>query len=218
MIGGLFSFRLSCWLGGGPWDFRDSPESKFPFFFKDLSLWIWDLDFGLGLELRLFNIKALKTFVKASLVRSSSSCFENRKWSYPEWEKVQTEYENTYKYIFAKLRSILNLNSQFLVWFWLCLSPDNFGKVQALSQSHIPIIILTDLMCYTHWPHLLTSYWILKVFWKEHGFGEVKAYHSWDSSGSEAQIWHTHKTTEYIAKGWIILKFKTNIWTKSKRW
>ena len=58
-----------------------------------------------------------------------------------------------------------------------------------------------------------------KVFVKELGLERVKTCHySWDSSGSDAQIWQIHKTTGYREKGLIMLKFNTNIWEKSNRW
>ena len=40
------------WGGGGPFDFRDSPESTFSIL--DLTLWVWGWDFGLGFGFELF--------------------------------------------------------------------------------------------------------------------------------------------------------------------
>ena len=105
------------------------------------------------------------------------------------------------------------------------------GKISGPPKKYLSLCIILpgcslfwqkkNRLIYSAWAsnaiHLFL--WYSKVFVKELGLERVKTCHySWDSSGSDAQIWQIHKTTGYREKGLIMLKFNTNIWEKSNRW
>ena len=110
------------WWGGGPWDFRDSPESKIPFPFLDLGL---NLGQGLGLGFVNNCSNDIYLFIDTNLIKNVKSI----------------------SFMFLSTKEILNTRetflkkNSFLCTGCICLLPCDISRIKSNVQKEDSILI-----------------------------------------------------------------------------